>query len=232
MLLSMKGMVMEKIIRLVFSLGMLLLSYVSFHFAFAQETIEIALRDIEEGLETLDAYRQHHIVTTKEDETVTIQNEWLHTVTASGDESALITMPAFGQETTEYIIGGKYYSYVQMGEEASCFEMAEPGLGLESLIGDISDLTGLHTATLVTEGETINETLTNHYRFDPPRTYEGDPRVTTGDLWLAREGGYIVRYIVESFDGEAVTTRWEYNVGGIDTSETITLPSPCLNGEG
>jgi hypothetical protein len=230
----MKGMVMEKIIRLVFSLGMLLLGYVSFHFAFAQESveqesIEIALRDIEEGLETLDAYRQHHIVTTKEGETVTIQNEWLHTVTTSGDESALITMPAFGQETTEYIVGGKFYSYAEIGEEADCFEMPEGPRELESLIGDISDLTGLHTATLVAEGETINETITNHYRFDPPRTYEGDPRVTTGDLWLAQEGGYIVRYIVESFDGEAVTTRWEYNVSPIDASETITLPSACTS---
>lgn len=196
--------------------------------AFASDTIDIALRDVNKNLEPLGSYRQHHLVTQREGDTVTVQSEWSYTKLASGDETVEVSYPTFGQRTTDYLVGGEAYTLSQMGDEAMCFAMPEPNLTpLDMVIGDVSDLTGLHSATLVEQGVTVDDQLADHYRFDPPmRAGTNEGWTISGDIWLAQTGGYIVRYEVEADTGSGVT-RWEYDAAPLDPTANISLPAAC-----
>ena len=113
-----------------------------------------------------------------------------------------------------------------------CFPMDEPNLTpLEMVIGDVGDLTGLHTATLVERGVTVNGQLADRYRFDPPvRGGTNADWEVSGKVWLAQAGDYIVRYEVAADTGGGVT-RWEYKVNLVEPAEQSFCPPPARKGE-
>ena len=83
--------------------------------ALASDSISSALRDVNEGLEFSGGYHQHHRVTLQEGDSVTVQSEWRHVRLASGDETVEVGLPAFGQTTTDYLVGGEAYTLSQSG---------------------------------------------------------------------------------------------------------------------
>ena len=88
----------------------------------------------------------------------------------------------------------------------------------------VSDITGFRTATLAEAGVDANGVLADRYLLDPfdHPTFEE----MSGEVWLAREGGYIVRYAVAAVDGD-VRYAWSYELEAVGALAAPTLPEAC-----
>jgi hypothetical protein len=104
--------------------------------------------------------------------------------------------------------------------------------------GVLGDLEGAQVGSPPTE--TINGILTNHYVFDETNLDPSDPTtpdITTvsGDIYLAADGGYVVRIIMQgtgastllnSVDGDG-DIYYELNYLDFNTPVDITIPTGC-----
>lgn len=134
-----------------------------------------------------------------------------------------------------FTVDGVSYLYTPAGEQGEqCLSFSSedtpPASGAvfepEDIIG------GLQNAELVSRGETVNGVEADHYRFDESDVTFAAFSAARGDVWIAQEGGYLVRYVGEAtgsgvlWDGEG-TLRWEYNVEEANKIEAIELPAVC-----
>jgi len=85
--------------------------------------------------------------------------------------------------------------------------------------------------------ETINGIETDHYTFDERALAESGLAVSTGEMWVATDGGYIVRYLVtttgdEKYFGEEVDGKLtrEYELTEVNQPHAIELPATCPPG--
>ncbi len=84
--------------------------------------------------------------------------------------------------------------------------------------------------------ETINSTPSIHYQFDQKDLpIAKDANQTTGDVWIAEQGGYVVRYILNSTKPDKLTGKdlevdqqWTYDLDQVNALPAIDLPSECL----
>jgi hypothetical protein len=73
-----------------------------------------------------------------------------------------------------------------------------------------------------------------HYTFDERAMAEAGRVTTTGEIWVATEGGYVVRF-TRTTHGDAGyfgggtdgTVTWDYQLSGIGQPQEIVLPSSC-----
>ncbi len=108
-----------------------------------------------------------------------------------------------------------------------------------SALGDSfkpSDIVGgLQKAKLVGKGETVNGVSSNHYTFDQNAVTFGAFSSAKGDVWLAEDGGFLVKYIGTATGKDNFlagkqaegTFTWEYNVEDANQVEVLTLPKEC-----
>lgn len=90
---------------------------------------------------------------------------------------------------------------------------------------DVCRATGFRTAHLVAKGEKIGDIAADHYRWDTPAApSRWDLATLKGDVWLASDGGYVVKYLIEGKSVDTNQTHWEYTVEGIDSIGEIKLP--------
>jgi len=186
----------------------------------------VYLSDLSRGLEGLTSYRQRYLETTEGGETES-RYEWTSALAASGDrftqESMTVPMP---MTRANYEVGGGAFFYAEMGEgEVVCTPLpqAEPLPPMTQ----ISDTTGFQTATLVGAGETVNGVLADRYRLEPPPIYAYyDEGSLSGELWVAREGGYLVKYEVTGRRGDETTT-WSYDLTDVNGPVEVQLPAAC-----
>ena len=85
--------------------------------------------------------------------------------------------------------------------------------------------------------EAINGVPADHYTFDEHAIGQAGRATSTGEMWVASDGGYIVKYLLTTkgnadYFGEGVegTLRWDYELTGIGQPVTITLPDDCPPG--
>lgn len=93
--------------------------------------------------------------------------------------------------------------------------------------------------TLVEEGVVINGISTDHYHFDETAIQDADASFSslTGDIYVAREGQFIVRFVIDGqgnvggFGDEAAadlgTFHMEFNVFDVNSNITVTAPADC-----
>lgn len=84
--------------------------------------------------------------------------------------------------------------------------------------------------------ETVNQIPSVHYRFDQdslPITKDSGP--VTGDVWIAEDGGYVVKYTLSTSKPEKrpgedleVSQQWAYELDQVDGMDGIDLPDGCL----
>jgi hypothetical protein len=82
--------------------------------------------------------------------------------------------------------------------------------------------------------ETVNGVATNHYHFDQNGLSSGGEG-TSGEMWIAQEGGYVVKYTLSlpmpaQTTGQGVETSetLSYELKGINSIDQIKLPAICV----
>jgi hypothetical protein len=108
----------------------------------------------------------------------------------------------------------------------SAVEELEPAAQLPSLFG--AEEAGT---------EAMNGVQAAHYTFDERALTEAGLNKSTGELWLASEGGHVLRYRQattgdENYFGEATqgTMTWDYELTQINQPVAIALPQDCPPG--
>jgi hypothetical protein len=110
--------------------------------------------------------------------------------------------------------------------------MATPGsaLGLREPVARLPALMGADEAG----SEQVSGILADHYTFDERAMAESGRATTRGDLWVATDGDYVVKYI-QATDADATyyggttagTTTWSYELTSIDEPPQISVPAGC-----
>jgi len=85
--------------------------------------------------------------------------------------------------------------------------------------------------------ETVNDVAADHYTFDERAFGQEGLAQSTGEMWVASEGGYIVRYLLTTvgtadYFGEGLegTLTWDYELTEVNTPLAIELPADCPAG--
>lgn len=192
----------------------------------------------EAGLETLSSYRATLILTF--DGTLDGQpSQWSRTYTmlvnATGRQLTIEKVDN-GTASSVYRAEVNGASY-ERRDENSCiantveFEGTfatewEPAGFLDSVIG--AEEAGT---------DTVNEVAANHYTFDESAQGALDIADSTGELWVASDGGYLLRYTLVTTGGADYfgagvegTLAWDYTLSDINQALTIELPADCPPG--
>jgi hypothetical protein len=94
---------------------------------------------------------------------------------------------------------------------------------------------GLKDARLVSKGETVNGVTADHYTFDEKAISFGTFASAKGDVWIAQDGGFLVKYVGTATGKDSIlsgrsaegTFTWEYNVEDANQVTAIALPKEC-----
>ncbi len=94
---------------------------------------------------------------------------------------------------------------------------------------------GLKQARLAGKGETVNDVVSDHYTFDQNAISFATFASAKGDVWLAQDGGFLVKYVGTATGKENIlsgkaaegTFTWEYNVEDANKVASIELPKEC-----
>jgi len=99
--------------------------------------------------------------------------------------------------------------------------------------GFLSGLIGAEAAG----SETINGVGTDHYTFDESALGQTGFSKSTGQVWVATDGGMVVKYLLTTTAGEDYFGKgiegaqtWEYNLTDINQPVLIELPAGCPAG--
>jgi hypothetical protein len=113
---------------------------------------------------------------------------------------------------------------IEQGNSLS--DRLEPASFLHSVIG--ADSAG---------SETVNGTVANAYTFDQHALGQQGLTQSNGELWVASEGGYVVKYLLTTKakadyfgDGNEGTLTWDYELTEAGQPVQINLPSDCPAG--
>lgn len=127
-------------------------------------------------------------------------------------------------------------SYERRGENvctATVLEERDPLTGRFEPARFLSSVIGAEGAG----SETVNDVTANHYTFDERAFGQLDIAQSTGEMWVASDGGYIVKYLLTTkgtsdYFGEGVegTLTWDYELTDINQPVTITLADACPAG--
>jgi hypothetical protein len=126
--------------------------------------------------------------------------------------------------------------YERQGDDACVASIASMDSQLADdwqLAGQLNGLFGADEAGT----ETVNGVATSHYTFDERALMMSDVATSTGEVWVATDGGYVVRYRL-SIEGEAEyfgeglsgTATWAYDLSDIGQPGTVEVPEDCPPG--
>ncbi|MEM8532330.1 MAG: hypothetical protein AAGF95_15910 [Chloroflexota bacterium] len=213
------------------------------------ETETRDLSDVENRLDELESYRiQFNISfdgTNDSGETESGSIEMMQTYIAESNNQHM--RMASEDSTAEdasgtfefFQIDGTTYTYTAEAEgEAQCFSFSseEDTLGNDTMLQPDDFTEGVEEANLVGRGEVVNGVDTDHYEFDQADLSFGLFGSAKGEVWVAQDGGYMVRYLGEASGGNGLfgsgdvegTVTWEYNLEDINAIEAIELPPECV----
>ncbi|MDO8736156.1 MAG: hypothetical protein Q7K29_03635 [Thermoleophilia bacterium] len=113
-----------------------------------------------------------------------------------------------------------------INQENSLIKRLEPAGFLNGVIG--AEAAG---------GETVNAIAVDHYTFDERAFGQLDLAQSTGEMWVASNGGYIVKYLLTTkgnadYFGEGVagTLTLDYELTGVNQPVALKLPGDCPAG--
>ena len=126
--------------------------------------------------------------------------------------------------------------YERRGEEGCHTTLIENGNSLRDqleLAGFLNFVVGADEAG----SETVNDVVANHYMFDQRALGQQGLTESAGEIWVASEGGYIVKYVLTSkanadYFGEGIegTLSLDYELTDVNQIVVPTLPADCPAG--
>lgn len=204
------------------------------------EEEEISLSSVTSGIEGLDSYRSHFEMAFES----TAEGGAEHWVYAMDVEyvrdpfaQRLVMRGTDVDEGLEIVqIGDKQYFVLAEGQcmVTSAGEGDEMGMVVfepEDVIG------GLENARRVRPDESVNGILCRHYTFDETSILWGGFARAEGEVWVAVDGDYVVKYTLHA-DGKDPATQdeghieWEYEIRDVNAPITIEPPPGCEVAEG
>jgi hypothetical protein len=143
-------------------------------------------------------------------------------------------LPAANTQVSLTEMNGALYQLVQEGSclatviqpESFLAETREPVGFLSSLIG-----------AKEVGSETVNGVASKHYTFDERALGEQDVAASKGEVWVAVDGGYVVKYTLATTgsadyfgEGAEGVLTWDYQLTDVNQPVAITLPTGCPAG--
>lgn len=127
-------------------------------------------------------------------------------------------------------------AYERRGEDACKATVIEEGNSLTERLEPAGFLNGVIGADEA-GAETVNDVAANHYTFDERAFGQSDLAQSTGEMWVASEAGYIVKYVLTTkgnadyFDERLEgTLTWDYELTDVNQPVTFALPDDCPAG--
>ncbi len=127
-------------------------------------------------------------------------------------------------------------NYERRGEDACNATEIQEGNSLGERFEPASFLTGVIGAEEA-GSETVNGVAANHYTFDQYALGEQDQTESTGEIWVASDGNYIVKYLLTrkgkaDYFGEGIegALTLDYELADPTQPVTIQLPEDCPPG--
>jgi len=127
-------------------------------------------------------------------------------------------------------------AYERHGQNVCSANVIEEGNSLSERLEPIGFMNGVIGADEA-GNETVNDVAANHYTFDERAFGQLGIAQSTGEMWVATEGGYVVKYLLTTkgnadYFGEGIegTITWDYELTDINQPLTITLPDNCPGG--
>ena len=129
--------------------------------------------------------------------------------------------------------GDAFYSWLQSESDCQGFTSTPPS---SKVIEPASLLLPILNATNLGK-ETINQVASVHYRFDQNSLpIAKDGTMISGDVWIAEQGGFVVKYTFTSPLPDKITGKdletsqtWTYELNLVGPAESIALPPGCMS---
>jgi hypothetical protein len=135
-----------------------------------------------------------------------------------------------------------YFRAIGMGQAA--YRLYSPDETCQGSVGEVYPEEKLEPAELLIPivktskvgTETINQIPAIHYHFDQNGLPLTDPKPSvTGEIWLAEQGGYLVKYLLNAAmpanptgKGLEAAQTWSYELSQVNSIESVTLPRGCM----
>lgn len=200
---------------------------------------DFSLADFSMGLDNLTSYRQSLVLAFDG----TVAGAETHSKTSVRrtvlrQPAAEITWIEIDAEPQQMYVRVGEVSYQQSGADGAC--SAQPA---EPLSSDAPEVFQIHNLPAVSGAsaageENVNGVLSMHYTFDESAIGRAGELKAKGDLWVAKDGGYVTKYSL-SMTGEgdqlgpgvSGTQTWEYMLTEPNAVSTPDLPAGCAVGQ-
>jgi hypothetical protein len=127
-------------------------------------------------------------------------------------------------------------AYERLGTNACTATVIDPGNSLGALLEPAGFLIGVTGAEAVSS-QTVNAVAADHYTFDERALGLQDIAKSTGELWVASQGGYLVKYVLTTVgnadyfgNGIEGTLTWDYELTDVNQPVAFALPADCPAG--
>lgn len=127
-------------------------------------------------------------------------------------------------------------TYERLGENSCTASLTEQGNTLGERMEPAGFLTGVHGAETA-GSDTVNAVAAHHYTFDERAFGQLEVVQSTGEMWVASEGGYIVKYVVttkgnEDYFGAGIegSLTLDYELTDVNAPISFNLPDDCPAG--
>lgn len=127
-------------------------------------------------------------------------------------------------------------AYTQRGENVCNATVIDP----ENLLAQQMEPAGFLIGVIGAEdasNDTINGLAVSHYLFDERALGLLDIAKSTGEIWIASDGDYVVKYILTTtgdadYFGEGIegTVTWDYELTDVNQAIALELPKDCPAG--
>jgi hypothetical protein len=139
--------------------------------------------------------------------------------------------------TATYIAEANGLAYEVRGQNSCTAAAFKPGASPSQALEPAGLLTGVIGADAAGGPEPVNGVAANHYTFDEHALGLLNMAKATGELWVAADGGYLVKYLLTTTGGAdyfgADTTgilTWDYELTQVNQPVALTLPADCPAG--
>jgi len=209
--------------------------------------------NLDNNLDKLKSYREHVVYAYegKDDkgnlskggldliQEVVVAAKDQHIKMTSTDAGNASTTGNAGKAYETFQVGGSTYIFNNTGgADSSCTSFSSsssPASDPTAMFQPRDFLGRLQAATLVKKGENVNGIAADHYAASDKDFGTGLFTSAKGDIWVAQDGGWVVKYSGEAtgksaFFGAGGTDgkiTWDYNIEDANKIDKITLPPEC-----